>query len=125
MTQLTTNFSLEEFNSKDGEAMPTAQRECIKEVARQLQIIRDHIGKAIHINSGYRSPAYNKKIGGASNSFHVKGMAVDVRVDGMTPSELAAVITALMIDGKIIKGGIGKYSTFVHYDIRGTHTRFK
>jgi len=105
--------------------MPTAQFECIKEVANQLQVIRDHIGRPITVNSGYRSPKHNKAIGGASNSFHMKGMAADIRVDGMSPKELAAIVTALIIEGKITPGGVGLYNTFVHYDIRGKHIRFK
>lgn len=125
MTQLTPNFTREEFDSKDGAPMPAAQFECIKELAAQLQIIRNHIGKPIRINSGYRSPAHNDAIGGASNSYHMKGMAADIVVSGMSPSDLAATITALMIEGKITKGGIGKYNSFVHYDIRGSHIRFK
>ena len=37
----------------------------------------------IRINSGYRSPQLNRKIGGAANSNHLTGCAVDIRVSGM------------------------------------------
>ncbi len=46
-----------------------------------LQPIRDHFDKAIHIVSGYRSPGLNKKVGGASNSQHLIGQAVDIDND--------------------------------------------
>ncbi|WP_418308481.1 YcbK family protein, partial [Parasutterella sp.] len=44
-----------------------------------LEEIRDEFGKPIVVNSGYRSPEHNKNIGGAKNSYHVKGMAADIR----------------------------------------------
>ena len=40
-------------------------------------------GAPIIINSGYRSPQLNRKIGGAANSNHLTGCAVDIRVSGM------------------------------------------
>jgi hypothetical protein len=46
-----------------------------------LQPIRDHFDKAIHVVSGYRSPGLNKKVGGASNSQHLIGQAVDIDND--------------------------------------------
>jgi hypothetical protein len=46
-----------------------------------LEPIREHFEKPIHITSGYRSPALNKKIGGAHNSQHLIGQAVDIDND--------------------------------------------
>ena len=57
-------------------------------VLKFLQPLRDKLGKPIHINSGYRCEALNKAVGGAVGSYHTLGMAVDIRVDGMTPKEL-------------------------------------
>lgn len=53
--QLTKNFNKIEFDSKDGANMPKSVLENIKIVAHNLQVLRDHIKKPIHINSGYRS----------------------------------------------------------------------
>lgn len=44
--------------------------------------IRNHFGKPIHISSGYRSAALNKAIGGAANSQHCTGEAIDIDMDG-------------------------------------------
>lgn len=44
-----------------------------------LQPIRDAWGKPIKITSGYRSPALNKAVGGATYSVHQRGYAVDIR----------------------------------------------
>ena len=51
-----------------------------------LQPIRDHFDKAIHVVSGYRSPGLNKKVGGASNSQHLIGQAVDIDNDNTSIS---------------------------------------
>ena len=46
-------------------------------VSKVLDPLREKVG-AIRINSGYRTPAYNKQIGGATNSQHCKGEAADI-----------------------------------------------
>lgn len=40
--------------------------------------IREHLGKPIRVNSGYRSPAVNKRIGGSLTSQHSLGEAIDL-----------------------------------------------
>lgn len=47
-----------------------------------FQPIREHFGVPIYISSGYRSAALNKKIGGAKNSQHLTGEAIDIDMDG-------------------------------------------
>jgi uncharacterized protein YcbK (DUF882 family) len=124
MAKITTNFSLEEFKCKDGSDIPNDVLKNIIELAKNLQVLRDAIGKSITINSGYRSPKYNAKIGGVKNSQHVKGKASDLRVSGMTPKELALIIEGLIEQGKMKEGGIGVYPNFTHYDIRGVRARW-
>lgn len=51
-----------------------------------LQPIRDHFEKPIHVVSGYRSPGLNKKVGGAANSQHLTGQAVDIDNDNTSIS---------------------------------------
>ena len=124
MAKITTNFSLEEFKCKDGSDIPNKELSNIIILAKQLQVLRDTIDKPIQINSAYRSPKHNAKIGGVKNSQHVKGKASDITVKGMTPKEVALVIEGLIEKGKMLQGGIGIYATFVHYDIRGTKARW-
>jgi len=124
MAKITTNFSLEEFKCKDGSDIPNKELSNIILLAKQLQVLRDTIDKPIQINSAYRSPKHNAKIGGVKNSQHIKGKASDITVKGMTPKEVALVIEGLIEKGKMLQGGIGVYSTFVHYDIRGTKARW-
>jgi len=124
MAKLTNNFTLEEFNSKCGRDIPNNVLPNILQLAKNLQVLRDAVGKSISITSGYRSPQHNKKIGGAKDSQHVKGMAADIKVTGMTPKEVALVIEGLIEQGKMKQGGIGIYPSWVHYDVRGTKARW-
>ena len=122
--KLTDNFSLAEFNSKDGAEMPAGVLENIIKLAANIQIIRDEIGCALHVNSAYRSPAHNKAIGGVKNSQHLLGKASDLTSREHTPYQLYNIIKGLIADGKISKGGLGLYNSFVHYDIRGTNAQW-
>ena len=115
--KLTKNFSKSEFDCNDGSEMPNKVLERIKLLSEQLQILRDYIGKPIKINSGYRSPEYNHKIGGAKHSQHKLGNAADIRVEGVSPREVHSIISELIKDGRMKEGGLGKYNSFTHYDI--------
>lgn len=117
-------FTLAEFRSKDGADFPQDVLQNLQKLVVNLDIIREEIGLPIHVNSGYRSTEHNKKIGGAKNSYHVKGMASDLSVKGIRPSALKEIIVGLMDRGKITAGGVKAYDTFVHYDIRGKKTLF-
>jgi uncharacterized protein YcbK (DUF882 family) len=120
--RLTENFTLQEFASKDGAPFPHEVVKNLAILAEQLQVIRDHFGKPIEITSGYRSPEHNAKIKGAKHSYHTKGMAADIKVQGVEPKEVAAVIKRLMDTGMIRKGGLKAYKTWSHYDWRGEYT---
>lgn len=122
--KLSKNFSLSEFDCNDGSTTPDEVVVNLRLLAEQLQILRDFIGKAITINSGYRSPSYNKKIRGVLKSKHVLGQAADIRVEGVSPREIHGIISELIKDGRMKEGGLGKYSSFTHYDIRGTKARW-
>lgn len=124
MSKLTENFSLQEFACKDGSGFPNDVLNNIIELAKNLQALRNHIGKSITVNSGYRSLKYNERIGGVKNSQHVKGKASDLAVAGMNPKQVAEAIELLISQGKMKQGGIGVYPTFTHYDIRGIKARW-
>jgi uncharacterized protein YcbK (DUF882 family) len=115
--KLTENFSLKEFACHDGSEMPNDVIQRLQILAIQLQKIRNFINMPININSGYRSPAHNKSIGGVSNSQHVLGNASDLSIKNMTPEQLRDILEDLIDEGEILQGGIGIYNSFVHYDI--------
>ena len=64
-------------------------------------------------HSGYRTPEWNKKVNGAKNSYHCKGMAADFHVKGHTTKEVAEYLNSIMKTGGIIR-----YTNFVHVDVR-------
>lgn len=122
--KLTENFSLHEFRCRDGSEVPDEYMDNVRELAENLQVLRDKIGKPITVISGYRSPEYNKKIGGARRSQHMFARAGDLIVKDMTPDELKAEIVQLIKEGKMKKGGVGLYTHFTHYDVRGFNRRW-
>lgn len=121
--KLTTNFSLSEFNKHNFEVPNDVLRNLI-ELAKNLQVLRDEVKKPIKITSGYRPAQHNAKIGGATKSRHITGQAADFKIEGMTPKQVAAVIEKLIAEGRMKQGGIGTYSTWTHYDVRGTKSRW-
>lgn len=54
-----------------------------------LQPVRDHFGKPVKINSGFRCPALNQATGGSATSDHCKGQACDFEIDGVSNPDLA------------------------------------
>lgn len=123
--KLTENFNSNEFNCKDGTPVPAEFMENCKAVARNLQVLRNHVGRPVRITgSGYRTPSHNTKVGGAKHSQHLTCSAADINIDGFTPVQTAAHIEALIKSGLMKQGGIGIYKGFVHYDIRGTKARW-
>lgn len=110
--KLSGNFKVSEFACKDGsDTVLVAPR-----LVMVLQTIRDHFGTAVTINSGYRTPQYNTKVGGVAHSQHCYGTAADIVVRGKTPAQVAAYARQLMPDW----GGVGIYAKkgFTHIDVR-------
>lgn len=121
----TPHFSMSEFACKDGTPVPDKFKARTYKLMQQLEIIREAFGgKQITISSGYRTPEYNTKIGGAAQSRHMVGDAADFKVAGVSAKKVQQTVELLMDAGKILKGGIGLGKTFTHYDIRGTKTKW-
>lgn len=110
------NFTVKEFACNDGSDKVLIDNN----LPVVLQKIRDHFNTAVFLNSAYRTPAYNAKVGGVSNSQHTKGTAADIRVSGIAPLKVAQYAEYLMPKS----GGIGVYSDFVHVDVRAVRARW-
>lgn len=117
--QLTPHFKLSEFFIHDQATTNAEYLRNIEKLAQRLEELRETFGKAIHISSGFRTPAHNKAVGGEPNSFHLRGLAADIQVSGMTPKQ---VYTAL---DKTWIGGLGLYPLHCHVDIRPYRARWK
>jgi len=117
MGDLTKNFSLWEFACHDADNTPVPEKyqDNALALAEQLQILRNEIGR-ISINSGYRTPIYNKSIGGAQYSQHLYCKGADFTSTNKTPAQLKTIILRLIKEGKLKDGGFKQYNTWVHYD---------
>ena len=91
----------------------------IVDTLRILDEFRDFIGLAIIITSVYRSPAYNKAIGGASASEHKEFNAIDFKVVGPEPQSTYAIHLHTWRNNGKFKGGLKAYNSFIHIDTRG------
>lgn len=100
--QLTNNFSLHEMtksetairlgmeNAPTDEVIASLRALCEK----VLQPVREHYGKGVKVNSGYRAPEVNAAVGGSKTSDHCKGQAADIEIPGVSNAELAQWIEA-------------------------------
>lgn len=113
---LSKNFRVKEFACKDGSDPIFISTELVE----LLQKIRDHFGRSVVINSGYRTAKHNKAEGGATYSQHLYGTAADIKVTGVKPSDVAAYAETLLKN----TGGIGIYKTFTHVDVRSVKARW-
>jgi uncharacterized protein YcbK (DUF882 family) len=122
--RITENFSLSEFDCKDGSELPIALLPNVLDLADNLQVLRDYLEVPISINSAYRSLEHNRKIKGSTKSQHLLAKAADIVVESKTPDEVANIIKYLISEGKMVQGGLKAYDTFTHYDIRGYKARW-
>ena len=114
-TKITNNFKVSEFKSDSKivlihHTLPIA-----------LQMIREKIGKAVNITNAYRTESHNKRVGGASNSYHLYGMAADIYVKGVDVNILAKTIDNMFPTTY----GVIAYPKkgFVHFDVRAKKYR--
>lgn len=115
-TYISKNFRVREFRCQDGSDVVFIESDLVD----ILQKIRDHFGKAVTINSAFRTFSHNKKVGGATYSQHLYGTAADINVSGVAASAVADFAETLMPN----TGGIGRYSTFTHVDVRSIKSRW-
>jgi uncharacterized protein YcbK (DUF882 family) len=128
-------ISWNELECTDGTDVPRAYRDDAVVLGKALNKVRRRIAKhykvkdtdvVLKINSGYRSPRYNRKIGGASNSQHLYARAADTQwyVKGKRLGNNAVANFAAQVK-EFKRGGIGiydpKHGNFVHLDVRGEY----
>lgn len=125
---LSPNFTIEELVASqtavrrgiDNTPPPAAVTNLIR-LAAVLERVRSLVRKPITVSSGYRSPALNSWVGGASNppSAHTFGLAADINCPGMTPKALAQMIrdSDIGFDQLIYEG------TWVHIGLAAAEPR--
>ena len=117
--RLSPHFKVREFHSKHD---PCDVVKVDEKLLTLLERIRAHVGKPVHVNSGYRSPEYNATLKNASpRSQHCNGKAADIWVEGVTPKQIAEIAECYLGSS----GGIGIYKNFTHVDVRTSCARWK
>ena len=114
--KISTNFRVKEFACTDGSDPIFIDSDLVA----VLQKIRTHFGKAVTITSAFRTPTRNKEVGGTTYSQHLYGMAADIKVNGVSPNEVAQYAEKLLPN----RGGIGRYKNFTHIDVRANKSRW-
>ena len=113
---LSPHFTEWEFNCKHCGTLPPQGID--PDLLVVLEDVRAHFGKPVTINSGYRCPTHNAAVGGVKDSQHVDGTAADIVVAETSPSKVYAYLDPTH------NGGLGKYNTFTHIDVRGSRSRW-
>lgn len=132
--QLTAHFRLSEFATHDGTPVPADLVDDYTRLCRLvLEPMRERFG-VCSVVSGYRHPAYNASIGGASKSVHmggrgggIHGVAADVRFARSGPHSWYEVADALLRRHYAPGGGLGRYlgaAGWVHVDTRSYRARW-
>lgn len=112
-TKLSPNFRAREFDCHGSGCCRETKVD--EQLVMYLQKIRDHFGKPMYIDSGYRCPTHNARVpGAASKSKHMDGIAADIVISGVDPLEIARYAESIGVKG------IGHYDDFVHIDTRTT-----
>jgi uncharacterized protein YcbK (DUF882 family) len=114
--RLSANFTEAEFRCRGTGRLPEGGMN--PRLIEVLQAIRDHFGAPVTINSGFRSPEHNRAIGGSPNSQHLLGNAADFVVRGVHPHAVFDFLNPTH------QGGLGRYNTFTHIDVRPTRARW-
>ena len=86
----------------------------VEKQAAALSRVQDHFGKSIVVHCWVRPPAYNRQIGGASNSAHLRGMATDFHMNGITAEH---VRQELKSNPKLYPGAGENNVSWVHIDL--------
>ena len=122
--KLTCNFSMSEFECNCGCKMPEDVKSNIIELAENLQILRDFLNTPIKITNAFRCESKNNSVNGVKNSQHLVGKAADLQVFQLSPNKVADAVSELMEKNLFKMGGLGRYNSFTHVDIRGSKARW-
>jgi uncharacterized protein YcbK (DUF882 family) len=116
--RVSAHFKIKEFAQKDYQCDKILIESELIEV---LEDVRTHFNMPVIITSGYRTPEYNKKIGGVKNSQHTKGTAADIKVKMVPASKVQGYLNRKYPN----KYGIGRYENFTHIDVREKKARWR
>lgn len=118
--RITKNFTLSEMANKlAADSVKLVLTPEVIEHAQMMQELRDCYGKSLEVSSWYRTKAFNKKCGGASNSAHLDGRATDINnintKDDALVQKLVHFWQAICVVHEKI-GGVEVYKWGMHFD---------
>lgn len=119
------HLSWAELACRDGTPYPREWRATrARDLAEVFERVRAIWNRPIRVGSAYRTPAHNRRVGGARRSQHLQGRALDLYpprgVRLATFQEAVRLLADQMADeGRDLVGGLGYYPTFLHVDTRG------
>lgn len=118
--RLSPYFSLSEFACHEGTEVPAELMGNLQTLVDTLTVVRLAAGCPIAVISGYRTPAWNRRVGGADGSAHLEAKAADVRGSkSITVPELHELVLSLHREGELPDlGGLGLYPGWVHIDVK-------
>lgn len=121
--RLSPHFTVSEFHCHNGAFVPWNTYGMLSQLVNDyLEPLRAAFGPTV-VLSGYRTPAYNRSVGGARRSFHVydhrrQGVAADVRCMHGNAHAWYQLLESLH------PGGLGIYRDHVHVDNRAGQARW-
>lgn len=121
--KISRHFNSKEFDCRDGTPYPKEWYPQLVRLCEALESIRSITGQPMTITSGYRTPEWNRKVGGRPRSKHLEGIAADIKLKGIGPKRLFDKVDKMQREGVIPRGGLFLYPTFIHVDIRGRIAR--
>lgn len=121
VSNISPNFTWAEAACHSGAEVPLELQPNARKLAvNVLEIVRARFGGALIPISWYRTPCYNKAIGGAEKSQHMLALAADIRPSDLGElGRLRAVVETLITEGMLpTLGGLGVYTGWLHLDAR-------
>ena len=122
--RLSPHFVVEEFDCHDGTKVMKRDYAGLEYLCRTyLEPMRKKYGR-VTILSGFRPQRYNRKIGGASKSYHCyeihdgNDQAADIKCANGTPRQWHSTLNWLRKHKRGGRGGLGLYARFCHIDLR-------
>lgn len=119
-TKIAQNFVLSELaNTKAAEDVKWIWNNDVEKHTKMLQDLRNRIG-VITVTSWYRTPSFNKSVGGASNSLHLRALATDCWWKNLNNGQYKRIETEWrrICEQYGVIGGINRYTNGVHLSSR-------
>lgn len=113
-------FTFSEMGAADA---PEAIRQNVYRLCTELlDPLREGIGMPIRVNSGYRTPEHNRRVGGVANSDHLRGLAADIRFGDLPGARMGALLREVIAREGLLFDQLIVYPTFVHISYRPEET---